>query len=255
MRPCPAFAGPVGVPALPALARLALLLDLDGTLLDLKPSPSEVSMAPGFLDVLERLAARLGGALAVVSGRPVDQVAALLPGLPIAIAGEHGAAIRRGPGLPVERKPLPAVPARWREAARRLAARYPGVLLEEKAHGFVLHYRKAEAAAPALRAAIDELLGRESADFVLVAAVKAWELRPGGVDKGTAVRAILARAPYAGRVPVYIGDDVTDDDGIRAARELGGFGFKVGPVFGDARGVRAWLSDLARLDHAQTGGN
>lgn len=212
-------------------------------------------MAPGLLDVLKGLAARLGGALAIVSGRPVDEVAALLPGLPIAIAGEHGAAIRREPGLPIERRPLPAVPEHWREAARRLAARYQGVLLEEKAHGFVLHYRKAEAAAPALRAAVDTLLGGASTDFVLVAAVKAWELRPSGVDKGTAVRVILARAPYAGRVPVYIGDDVTDDDGIRAARELGGFGFKVGPAFGDAAGVRAWLSDLARLDQDQTGGN
>ncbi|MGH7049252.1 MAG: trehalose-phosphatase [Acetobacteraceae bacterium] len=233
---------------------MALLLDLDGTLLDLQPSPAEVRVAPGLPDVLERLAARLGGALAVVSGRPVEEVAALLPRLPMAIAGEHGAAIRHGPGLPLERQPLPAVPARWRERARRLAARYPGVLLEEKAHGFVLHYRKAEAAAPALRAAIGKLLGGAAADFVLVAAVKAWELRPSGVDKGTAVRAILARAPYAGRVPVYIGDDVTDDDGIRAARELGGFGFKVGPVFGDAGGVRAWLCDLARLHQAQTGG-
>lgn len=254
MQPRPAFAGPPDVPTLPPLARLALLLDLDGTLLDLRPSPSEVRVAPGLQDTLGRLAVRLGGALAVVSGRPVDEVAALLPGLPIAIAGEHGAAIRRGPGLPLERGKLPAVPARWREAARALGARHPGVLLEQKAHGFVLHYRKAEASAPALRAAIEPLMAEAPAGFVLVPAVMAWEVRPSGVDKGTAVRAILARAPYAGRVPLYIGDDVTDDDGIRAARELGGVGLKVGPTFGDAAGVRGWLNELARSDENITGG-
>ena len=229
---------------LPPLARLAVLLDLDGTLLDLAPVPSAVEVPNGLADLLDRLAARLGGALAVISGRPVEQVAALLPRLGITIIGEHGAAICRRPGLPLERTALPEVPARWRAAARDLAAAHPGVLLEEKQHGFVLHYRGAEDAEAALHAGLDNLVAMSNGAFTIVPTVMGWELRPTGANKGTAVRTLLDRPPFAGRVPLFIGDDVTDEDAISAARQLGGFGFRVAPTFGDAAGVRAWLRSL-----------
>jgi trehalose 6-phosphate phosphatase len=84
-----------------------------------------------------------------------------------------------------------------------------------------------------------------AADFVLSPASMAWEVRPRGVTKATAVRALLAAPPFAGRAPVFVGDDVTDEDGMRAAREAGGFGLRVQESFGDAAGVRAWLAGLA----------
>jgi trehalose 6-phosphate phosphatase len=245
MEPRPARIVAARVPLPPPPGRLALLLDLDGTLLDIAPSPTEVRVPPTLPDVLRRLSERFGGALAVISGRTIESIAALLPGLGFAIVGEHGGAIRRADGLPTERGTLPAVPAEWREAARALAAAHPGVLLEAKPHGFVLHFRQAAGAGPALAAGLADLLAGSPDRFALFPAAMAWEVRPRGVDKGSAVRELLRRPPFAGRLPVFVGDDATDEDGIRAARAAGGFGFMVDQTFGDAAGVRAWLACLA----------
>lgn len=243
------FARPVvaPLPPLPPLSRLALFLDLDGTLLDIAASPTAVRVPAGLPDALSRLRERLNGALAVISGRTVAEVEALLPGLGLAIAGEHGAAIRRGDRLPLERPSLPDVPPEWEKAARGLAAAHPGVLFERKPHGFVLHYRQAPAVGPFLFDSLTALVAA-SDRFELSRAAMAWEVRPRGVDKAMAVRALLDQAPFAGRLPVFIGDDVTDEDGIRAAREAGGFGFKVDQTFGDSDGVRAWIACLAGAD-------
>jgi trehalose 6-phosphate phosphatase len=118
------------------------------------------------------------------------------------------------------------------------------VLLERKAHGFVLHYRMAPAAGPMLRMALDCMLAGHDR-FTIMSAQMAWEVKPVGADKGTAVTALMAQSPFVGRVPVYIGDDVTDEDGMRAARALGGLGWRVQDVFTDAAGVRAWLARTA----------
>jgi trehalose 6-phosphate phosphatase len=228
--------------------RAALLLDLDGTLLDIAPTPAEVVVPPGLSPMLRSLRARLGEALAVVSGRPVEEVEALLGDAPYAIAGEHGAAVRRCPGGPLERPPLAEVPPAWLAAAAGLAAATEGVLLERKSHGFVLHYRRQPAAGPALREALAAILGARSALFTIMPAHMAWEVKPTGVDKGVAVRGLMERPPFVGRTPVYVGDDVTDEDGLRAACQLGGIGYRVGEAFGDAAGVRAWLAGLAAPD-------
>ncbi len=254
MRSRPTFPETAALPPLPPLSRLALLLDLDGTLLELAPAPSAVQVPHGLPDLLGRLATRLDGALALVSGRPIEEVEALFPGLKIAVAGEHGAVLRRAPGLPLERPNLPEIPPDWRESVRTLAAAHPGVLLEEKPHGFVLHFRQAEASAAALFAGLEKLVAGPRTGFVLVPAIMAWELRPAGVDKGIAVHHLLQRPPYAGRVPLFVGDDVTDDDGIRAARELGGFGFRVESTFGTAAGVRSWLLTLAEAGEHESAG-
>lgn len=209
------------------------------------PTPAAVSVPPDLPDLLRSLSTRLGGALALITGRPIEQVDALFPNFQFAVAGEHGAALRPAPGLPLERPVLPEVPPSWRETAQNLADAHPGVLLEQKSHGFVLHFRKAEASGPALLAALQNLVaGGGHAEFALVPAVLAWEVRPAGADKGRALQKLMRREPYAGRIPLFVGDDATDDDAIRAARELGGFGFKVGSVFGSPRGVRHWLSSL-----------
>ena len=222
----------------------ALLLDLDGTLLDIAATPDAVRVPPDLPDTLIRLRTALDGALAIVTGRPPEQVDALLPGVAHAVAGEHGGALRYGPGADVARAAVPPLHAAWRDAAAALAAAHPGALLEHKPHGFALHYRQAPEAGAALERGLRALL--DGADgHVLLRAHMAFEVKPRGADKGKAVAALMARPPFAGRVPVYIGDDVTDEDGIRAAEAAGGIGLRVADSFGDAAGVRAWLARLA----------
>ena len=232
------------LPALPAPARMALLLDVDGTLLDFAATPDQVVVPPELLDHLRALRDRLDGALALISGRPAAEVAALLPDTATAIAGEHGATLRQAAGAPEQRASLPSPPAAWRAAASRLEAAHPGALLEAKPHGFVLHYRRAPSAGPAVGAALAALVAQDHA-FTLVSARMAWELRPRGADKGTALAAVMALPRFAGRIPVFAGDDVTDQDAIAAARAAGGVGLYVPEVFTDARGVRTWLARLA----------
>lgn len=222
--------------------RAALFLDFDGTLVEIAPRPDAVVVPPGLPGLLERLAGRLGGALAVVSGRPVEEIEALLP-VPIAVAGDHGASLRPAPGAPVERLALPTPPSSWRERAEELAAAHPGAMVERKAHGFVLHYRLAPEANDPARALLDDLIA-DNGDFVLMPARMAWEVKPTAVSKATAVAGLMARPPFAGRIPVFIGDDVTDEAGMAAARAAGGLGLKLQDVFGAPAALRDWLARL-----------
>lgn len=228
-----------------APSRSALLLDMDGTLLDIAPTPDQVRVAPGLPDALRRLRDRLGGALAVVTGRPIDQIDGLLGDVPYAVAGEHGGAIRHAPGSDVVRASLPTPPVEWVIEAARIADAHPGVLLEQKQRGFVLHYRAVPALGPLLRKAALALIAPQAHEFQLMEALMAWEVRPRGADKGSAVQALMTETPFAGRHPIFIGDDVTDEDGMRAARAMGGAGLRVDSSFADPAGVRAWLTQAA----------
>jgi trehalose 6-phosphate phosphatase len=227
---------------LPSVEQAALLLDLDGTLLDIAATPDAVMVPDGLIGALLTWRTRLGGALAVVSGRPIEQIDTLLPDIPTAIAGEHGGAIRHRPDGPIERAHLPDPDPAWLIAAASLAAAHPGALLESKQRGFALHYRAAPAAGPALHAALAALIAPAGDAFTLLGAHMAWEVRPTGADKGIAVARIMDRPPFAGRLPIFIGDDVTDEDGIAEANRRGGSGLRVADAFGDAAAVRAWLA-------------
>ena len=229
---------------LPPLARAALLLDLDGTLLDIAPTPDSVVVPPSLPTTLRRLRPLVGDALAVVTGRPIETIDALLGDCVQAVAGEHGGAIRHAPSLPIERPDLPIPPEPWLEEAAALAARFPGSMLERKARGFGLHFRLAQEAGPVFHAAVSSLLAG-SEQFRLLQGHMLWEVRPVGVDKGDAVAALMRSPPFAGRQPVFIGDDVTDEDGMQVARAMGGAGLRVQDAFGDPAGVRAWLKQAA----------
>ncbi len=230
---------------LPPLAGSALLLDLDGTLLDLAPTPSDVVVPPGLAGTLHSLRDKLDGALAVVTGRPIDQIDALLPGIPHAVAGEHGGAIRHAPETGTVRVALPEPPDHWRTLADAIVAEHPGTLMEQKRRGFVFHFRGAPEHGPALFAAATALIAPASDQFQVMQASMAWEVRPRGADKGSAVLSLMRQPPFLGRLPVFIGDDVTDEDGIRAAAYLGGVGLRVDEWFATPAGVRAWLMDAA----------
>lgn len=233
--------------ALPGFDRAALLLDLDGTLLDIAPTPDAVVVEPGLLDSLRGLVARLEGALAVVTGRPIDVVDRLLEGVPHAVAGEHGAVFRHAPRAPIERPALPSPPQSWIDQATDLVSRHPGTLLEPKARGFALHFRQAPEAGPALHRLMASLVADQAA-FQLLEGTMTWEIRPVGADKGRAVDVVMRHDPFAGRTPIFIGDDVTDEDGMRVARTMGGLGLRVDRFFGTPHGVRLWLAAAARAE-------
>lgn len=227
--------------ALPPFDRAALLLDMDGTLLDIAPTPDSVTVPADLPPTLVRLRRRLGGAVAIITGRPVEQIDALLPDIVPTVAGEHGGALRPAPGAPLHRVKLPDLPAGLLDAAAQVAAVDRAVILERKARGFVLHYRQAPAAGPALHTAVAGLIAPHPG-FQVLAAHMAWEVRPRGADKGSAVRDVMALPAFEGRIPVFIGDDVTDEDAMRPARAMGGAGLFVPEIFGSAEGVRTWLA-------------
>ena len=181
----------------------------------------------------------------MISGRPIEQIDELLGDAPYAVAGEHGSAIRHAPDGPDQRADLPSPPPVWVEAAAALAQPHPGVLVETKRNGFVLHYRLAPDAGALLRDGLEQILAGTK-DFVLMPARKAWEIKPRGADKGTAVAELMRHPPFEGRLPVFVGDDVTDEDGIAVAIAHGGAGLRVAENFGNPAGVRAWLARLAR---------
>jgi trehalose 6-phosphate phosphatase len=228
--------------------RAALFLDFDGTLVEIAPNPSAVIVPPDLPPLLEGLAGRLGGALAIVSGRPLAQVETLLP-VRLAMAGDHGATLRLAPEEPATHLPLPVPPPSWAQRADSLAARFPGALVERKAHGFVVHYRQAPEAETPARVLLAALL-EEQEGFVVMPARMAWELKPDAVSKGSAVAAFMARPPFAGRLPLFIGDDVTDEAGMAAARAAGGIGLRLQDAFGTPARCRAWLGRFAALRDA-----
>jgi len=236
----------------PLTPRSALFLDLDGTLIDIAPRHDEVWVAPELPGVLTRLRDALGGALAIVSGRPLHDIVSLIPVDNICIAAEHGARLRLPDGTMEEHHADLPARAEWIAAINAALPRWPGSFLEEKTINLVIHYRQAPSFGPEIEAFMHELIapaaGRPSAGQAeLLTALMAYEIRPAGVGKGHAVDRIMQLSPFAGHVPVFIGDDVTDEEGIAAAVAHGGFGLHVARDFaGVAGNVRAWLADMAQ---------
>ncbi|MGX9962299.1 trehalose-phosphatase [Roseomonas sp. F4] len=226
-----------------APANAALFLDFDGTLVEIAARPDAVVVPPDLPGLLERLSAHLGGALAIVSGRPLAELDHFLP-IAIAKAGNHGAALRPVPDGAVEQLALTSPPAAWRARVGEFAERFPGAFIEDKAHGFVLHYRQAPDAGAEAGALLTSLVAEAPENFTLLPAHMAWEVTPRGVSKGTAVAYLMARDPFAGRVPVFIGDDVTDEAGMAVAREVGGLGLRLQDSFGTPQRFRDWLALL-----------
>ena len=221
----------------------ALFLDMDGTLLEIAARPDAVEVPRELPELLMRLQAALGGAVAVVTGRGLA-VARGLAGVPsLPIGAEHGAVLDPSlPGAP----PLPVPSPEWRRAADEWAAARPGTLAEHKTHGLVLHFRQRPEAEPEALALLAGFLAGDSRGFHVVPSHAAADLRPVGADKGGAVRRLMATPPFAGRRPIFIGDDVTDEDGMAACAEYGGYGLRVPDDFaGRPALVRAWLGRVA----------
>jgi len=203
----------------------ALFLDLDGTLIDLADTPGAVCVAPGLVDVLHALQRQLDGRLAIVSGRPLEQIDALLAPLLLPAAGVHGMQRRGADGL-LHRAPVPAMAAA-RACAAALAAAHAGVWVEEKYGALAVHFRQAPAAGPLCKAALADVV-RATPALLLMEGKMIVEVKVAGVDKGTAIRDFLAVAPFAGHRPVFAGDDTTDEAGFAIVQGGGGIAIKVG---------------------------
>lgn len=220
----------------------ALFLDFDGTLLDIAPRPDAVVVPPGLPGVLARLSERLGGATAIVTGRPAATVDALLAPLYLPGGFGHGAEIRLPGRAAAPALASPPLPAPWLARLRDAACRWPGVILEPKPHGVAIHFRQAPAREEEVRTLM-ESCAAACPGFELLPARMAFELRPAGASKALPVEALMRHPPFQGRRPVFVGDDVTDEDGMDAARRLGGLGLHVGRDFtGGPAEVRAWLA-------------
>lgn len=205
----------------------ALFLDFDGCLVEIAPRPFDVHVDPGMVRLLRGIDGALAGALAIVTGRPISEIDLFLGDFRSPVAGLHGAERRRADGSAVP-PPVrdPALNAMARALAEFAEAR-DGVLLEDKGISLALHYRNAESEEQACRAVMRQVL--TSDDLVLLDGKKVLEIKPRGIDKGGAVRAFMAEPPFAGRVPVYCGDDITDEAGFASANEMGGTSIRVGP--------------------------
>ncbi len=227
--------------ALPVLAPgHALFLDIDGTLIDIAATPDAVFVPPSLPGQLRQVQHRLGGALAILSGRRLSDIDYLLqPGLPC--AAEHGTLLRNAAGQVTRSGQRPAAYDHWLKIFNRYAQAMPGILVEEKEVSLVLHYRRAPEHEAELRQLVERLVA-ESTDAVLLPARCAFELRPRDGNKGDALETLMASPPFAGRTPIFIGDDTTDEPAIAKATQLGGHGLHVARDFGGkTEAVRAWL--------------
>jgi len=233
---------------------IAIFLDVDGTLVEFAPSPESAVAPEGLAACLARVESALGGALALVSGRTVNDLDRLLWPLRTRASGVHGAEIRLDPTAPiVAAGQTQALPARmWRKLNATLT-NFPGVVAENKLFSFAVHYRAAPNLAAPLGEALRRFVGEEAPPRLeLIEGRLVYEIKARGFDKGAAIRRFMARAPFAGRTPIFVGDDATDEAGFAAVASLGGIAYSVGrssPVvaaaFADPAMVRGWLEDLA----------
>ncbi|HTJ97578.1 MAG TPA: trehalose-phosphatase [Rhodocyclaceae bacterium] len=229
----------------------AYFLDVDGTLLELADTPFSVQVPHDLKAIISAAQSCCGGALALISGRPIRDLDCLLGLDSLPMAGQHGLEYRDAQGH-VHRHSLP--PHQAQGIIRRLQAlqtRHPGLLIEDKGATLAIHYRLA----PALGAYLGRLLSEillDLPELQLQRGKYVMELKPVGFDKGTAVKEFMAQAPYQGRRPVFIGDDLTDENGFHVVNEMGGLSIKVGPGrtiaqyhLSNVDAVRAWLGTMS----------
>jgi len=225
---------------------------VDGTLLELAHAPDAVEVASATLDLVHGVHVITGGALALITGRSIEDVDRLFGGAPLPIAGQHGLERRDDAGVWTTDESG----SEGLEVARRrltdVADAFDGLLMEDKGRSLALHYR----AAPELEAyvldTVQSLGDALGDDYVIQVGKYVVELRPVGTDKGEAIRAFMREKPFRGRTPVFIGDDVTDEHGFAVVNELDGYAVKVGEGatiarwrLPDVRAVERWLLSIS----------
>ena len=237
--------------------RHALFLDFDGTLADIAPKPWLATLEPGIRETLARLQANFDGALAVVSGRQLEDIDVMLglPGIPA--AGIHGAQLRTADGRVSIEEAMRCEIDRVEIDLRQAIGSFDGLLLERKPVSVAVHYRGAPAREEEIRMLAARIV-QPRPQLKCLSGRKIVEILPSGVDKGKAIARLLQTPPFQGRIPVFAGDDITDEDGLAAVNALGGVSIKIGPgpsaaPFGFDTGARfrAWLKVLSECMPAE----
>nr|WP_319290152.1 trehalose-phosphatase [Sphingobium sp.] len=216
----------------------SLFLDFDGTLVPLADTPEDVVVDPKLHALLQRTREVLGGRLAIVSGRSVEVLRTLFHLKDFVLAGSHGLEFAR-PGEPSHTPPRQPEVDEAEAALHAFVADKPGLLVERKTLSVGLHFRQAPVWAEACSEVAEALANRTG--LFLQTGKMLFELRPGSADKGSAIRQLMFQSPLSAGVPLFMGDDVTDEDGFAAAAELGGAGILIGPA---RRTAAQW-----RLEH------
>lgn len=236
------------------LKTVALLLDVDGTLIDIGPSPFEVDVPHDLKDSLARLYDLTEGALALVSGRPIRDLDKLFMPLRLPAVGGHGAELRLAHDAAVAR--TIDLPQAMRDRLTAGALAGSGVEFEDKGYSVALHYRKAPQHEDRLRAHVAEICSAFATEETEVLPGKMmFEVKRPRVDKGGGVREVMSHKPFAGRMPVFVGDDITDDAAFAALPEFGGSGFSVNRRFPGLNGVFSAPSEVRRALQRLAGSN
>jgi trehalose 6-phosphate phosphatase len=236
--------------------RMAILLDVDGTLLEIAPTPQEVVVPRELPEVLSQVRDRLDGALALVSGRMIAELDDFFAPLQLAAIGGHGAEMRPVAAGPVIAGRAGPIDAEFKQRLNEIADRHPGVLVEDKGYSLALHYRKVPKQGVALIHDVKHALETwGDASIELLTGKAVLELKFAGFNKGSAVRQLMTYPPFAGRAPVFVGDDHTDEDAFKVMPEFNGQSMSVGRrlpgvarYFGCPADVRHWLSDLCAAE-------
>jgi trehalose 6-phosphate phosphatase len=233
--------------------RIALFLDVDGTLLDIAPRPTSVVVPESLIASLARAEQALGGALALVSGRSIDDLDRLFAPLNLRASGVHGAEIRFTPAGAETYEATACLPRKLWMDLTELLFDFPGTFAENKRFSFAVHYRSVPASKRRLREELQRFVSTKTQmKLVLIHGHSVFEIKPQGFDKGVAIERFIERSPFLGRLPIFIGDDTTDEAGFAAVIRHGGRAFSVGHeragvsgVFPGPDSVRRWLSEFA----------
>jgi len=240
-----------GISLIPDLRKCAILLDIDGTILDLAPSPQQVWVPPRLRRTLAELHRLTGGAVALVSGRSLNDIDLIFSPLQLAAIGGHGAELRAAAtALPHLR--APPLDAGLKRRLAGVTEIGPGILAEDKGYSLALHYRLAPDREATLRAAVETICESAPPDTLeILPGKRVMEIKPAGINKADAVCELMRYPPFADRNPIFIGDDTTDVPVFGVIARFGGLGFSVGRVLPDINGhfdkpesVRAWLARI-----------
>ncbi|AUC94208.1 trehalose-phosphatase [Bradyrhizobium sp. SK17] len=243
---------PAPASLIPPLARTAVLLDIDGTLLDFAPTPREVWVPPELATTLKQLHERTGGALALVSGRSLNDIDLIFAPDVFPAIGGHGAEMRLQPDSEAVAAHAPPLDKELKRRLAAIAKLSPGILLEDKGYSLALHYRLAPQAEKAIYEAVSLIRAElPTAPIEVLPGKSVCEIKHSGFTKATGVRELMTHAPFKGRRPFFIGDDVTDETVFAIMPDYDGLAFSVGRHatgvaghFEAPRDVRQFLADL-----------
>jgi len=230
----------------------AFLLDVDGTLLDIAPTPRSVWVPPQLLETLAALLHRTGGAVAFVSGRRVSELDLLFAPLQLSAIGGHGAELRLAANTSDDPTRVLPLDSNLKRQLAKLAHAHQGVLVEDKGYSLALHYRLAPKYEPAIRQAVVAICATVPTMPVDILVGRSMiEIKQAGFNKGTAVRELMTCPPFRGRRPIFLGDDITDLDVFAVMPDFNGVAISVGGavqgadlVFDGPEAVRDWLDQL-----------